>query len=178
MEICGAAGLENLSIIAQLCLAYVESSGRTYRPRPASSSSDSRTCPPIRCPRSYSLRLSTSRSWFTNRALSDVLDGNRSLHRALDAKRGDVCRLSIGSRLPLTVHPWDVFSWQLFRKRNLPLISTRYMQGATRKLLLTSSSWATLFAAVRSDGFAITDEELELGLRSIAVRLGHISIRW
>jgi IclR family pca regulon transcriptional regulator len=102
-----------------------------------------------------------------------VLEGNEGeivyLARST-AKRVMSVGLSVGSRLPayctsmgrvlLAALPEDQLADYLARVQ---------IEALTPKTITDKSVVGEIIRRVRSDGFAITDEELELGLRSIAV---------
>jgi IclR family transcriptional regulator, pca regulon regulatory protein len=100
-----------------------------------------------------------------------VLDGDQIVYLARSAtKRIMSVGLSVGSRLPayctsmgrvlLSALPEDEFAAFLSRSE---------LKKLTPKTVTNKAALAEIIRRVASDGYAITDEELELGLRSVAV---------
>jgi IclR family transcriptional regulator, pca regulon regulatory protein len=100
-----------------------------------------------------------------------VLDGEQIVYIARSAtKRVMSVALSVGSRLPayctsmgrvlLAALPEKEFSGYLDRVN---------LKALTPKTLTDKTLFPDVIAKVRADGYALTDEELEVGLRSIAV---------
>jgi IclR family pca regulon transcriptional regulator len=100
-----------------------------------------------------------------------VLDGDQIVYLARStAKRVMSVGLSVGSRLPAYCTSMGRVLIAALSDEQLD----RYLQRAdlkplTPKTVTDRRKLADILRQVRSDGFALADEELELGLRSIAV---------
>ena len=100
-----------------------------------------------------------------------VMDGDQIVYIARStAKRVMSVGLSVGSRLPayctsmgrILLASWPDPQLDDYLKRV-------ELKSMTPKTVIEKSKLAELIHKVREDGFALVDEELELGLRSIAV---------
>jgi IclR family pca regulon transcriptional regulator len=100
-----------------------------------------------------------------------VMDGDQIVYVAHStAKRVMSVGLSVGSRLPayctsmgrilLASRPYSQLTSYLERAE---------LKSMTAKTVVDKSKLADIIRKVQTDGFALVDEELELGLRSIAV---------
>jgi IclR family pca regulon transcriptional regulator len=100
-----------------------------------------------------------------------VMDGDQIVYVARStAKRVMSVGLSVGSRLP--AYCTSMGRILLAAKPDLQLASYLErveLKSMTAKTVIDKSTLADLIRKVRIDGFALVDEELELGLRSIAV---------
>lgn len=152
-------------------LGYAETDGRTYRLKTSvlklgfsylSSASIPAIAQPILESMSESLHESVSVS---------VLDGYEIVYVArASAKRVMSIGLSIGSRLPAYC---TSMGRCLIASMPEPAMHDYLDQveltAMTPKTITNRAHFAEVIRRVRSDGYALTDEELELGLRSIAV---------
>jgi DNA-binding IclR family transcriptional regulator len=78
--------------------------------------------------------------------------------------------LNTGSRLPAYCTSLGRVCWRICRRTSWTLIwSTRCLRPMTPNTIVNPKRLREVLAGVRRDGYAINDEELELGLRSIAV---------
>lgn len=152
-------------------LGYSELNGRTYRLKPRilklgfsylSSSSLPALAEPILQSVTEAVHESSSLS---------VLEGDEIVYVARSATRRIMSvALSVGSRLPayctsmgrvlLAAMPDEKLSAHLKRMD---------LRALTPKTVVDRAALAAIIKRARSEGFALVDEELELGLRSIAV---------
>lgn len=100
-----------------------------------------------------------------------VLDGDQIVYVARSsAKRVMSVSLSVGSRLPCYCTSMGrVLLASLPDEESLAYIERIDLKPQTPKTVTCKTELAEIIRRVRSDGFALADEELELGLRSIAV---------
>jgi IclR family pca regulon transcriptional regulator len=100
-----------------------------------------------------------------------VMDGDQIVYVARStAKRVMSVGLSVGSRLP--AYCTSMGRILLAAKPDPQLVNYLErveLKSMTAKTVIEKSKLADLIRKVRRDGFALVDEELELGLRSIAV---------
>jgi IclR family pca regulon transcriptional regulator len=100
-----------------------------------------------------------------------VMDGDQIVYVARStAKRVMSVGLSVGSRLP--AYCTSMGRILLASRPDPQLVSYLErveLKSMTAKTVIDKSKLADLIRKVRTDGFALVDEELELGLRSIAV---------
>jgi IclR family pca regulon transcriptional regulator len=86
------------------------------------------------------------------------------------AKRVMSVGLSVGSRLPAYCTSMGRVLLAALQEDDLALYLDRVVVKAlTQKTITNKQLLGEIIRRVRTDGFAVTDEELELGLRSIAV---------
>ena len=100
-----------------------------------------------------------------------VLDGDDILYVARSAaKRVMSVLLSVGSRLPAYCTSMGrVLLASLPEKDLLSYLHRAQLAPLTPKTVTAKSALAEIIRQVRSDGYSLVDEEVELGLRSIAV---------
>jgi len=100
-----------------------------------------------------------------------VLDGDEIVYIARSAaKRILSVGLSVGSRLPCYCTSMGRVLLASLSDRELAAYLKRVeLKALTSKTITNKSALAEIVHRVRSEGFALVDEELELGLRSIAV---------
>lgn len=100
-----------------------------------------------------------------------VLDGDQIVYLARSAtKRVMSVGLSVGSRLPAYCTSMGRILLAALPDAELEVFLNRVeLKPLTPKTVTNKTVWAEIIRRIRSDGFALTDEELELGLRSIAV---------
>jgi IclR family transcriptional regulator, pca regulon regulatory protein len=100
-----------------------------------------------------------------------VLDGDQIVYVARSAaKRVMSVGLSVGSRLPCYCTSMGrVLLASLPDETSLAYIERIQIKALTPRTVTCKTELAEIIRRVRSDGFALADEELELGLRSIAV---------
>jgi IclR family pca regulon transcriptional regulator len=100
-----------------------------------------------------------------------VLDGEEIVYLARStAKRVMSVGLSVGSRLPAYCTSMGRVLLAALPEAALADHLTRVdIKALTPKTIIDKSLLGDIIRRVRSDGFALTDEELELGLRSVAV---------
>lgn len=100
-----------------------------------------------------------------------VLDGDQIVYIARSsAKRVMSVGLSVGSRLPCYCTSMGrILLASLPEKEMLGYLERAELKGLTPKTITDGSVLAEIVRRVKYDGFALADEELELGLRSIAV---------
>jgi IclR family pca regulon transcriptional regulator len=100
-----------------------------------------------------------------------VMDGDQIVYVARStAKRVMSVGLSVGSRLP--AYCTSMGRILLAAKPDPQLVNYLErveLKSMTAKTVIEKAKLADLIRKVRTDGFALVDEELELGLRSIAV---------
>jgi IclR family pca regulon transcriptional regulator len=100
-----------------------------------------------------------------------VLDDDQIVYLARStAKRVMSVGLSVGSRLPAYCTSMGrVLLAALPDEQLVERLDQMQVKALTPKTVVDKSLLADIIRRVRIDGFALTDEELELGLRSIAV---------
>jgi IclR family transcriptional regulator, pca regulon regulatory protein len=100
-----------------------------------------------------------------------VLDGEQIVYIARSAtKRVMSVALSVGSRLPAYCTSMGrVLLAALPEKEFSAYLDRVILKALTPKTLTDKTLFPDVIAKVRADGYALTDEELEVGLRSIAV---------
>jgi IclR family pca regulon transcriptional regulator len=100
-----------------------------------------------------------------------VLDGDQIVYVARStAKRVMSVGLSVGSRLPCYCTSMGrVLLASLPDEESLAYIERIDIKSLTPRTVTCKAELAEIIRRVRSDGYALADEELELGLRSIAV---------
>lgn len=100
-----------------------------------------------------------------------VLDGDQIVYLArAAAKRVMSVGLSVGSRLPAYCTSMGRVLLAALPETDLAAYLERVeIKALTPKTVTDRARVAEIVGRVRTDGFALTDEELELGLRSIAV---------
>jgi IclR family pca regulon transcriptional regulator len=100
-----------------------------------------------------------------------VLDGDQIVYVARSAaKRVMSVGLSVGSRLPCYCTSMGrVLLASLPDEASLAYIERIQTKALTPRTVTCKAELAEIIRRVRSDGYALADEELELGLRSIAV---------
>lgn len=152
-------------------LGYAETTGRIYRLKPRvlklgfsylSSTSISAIAQPVLERVTELVHESSSLS---------VLDGDQVVYVARStAKRVMSVGLSVGSRLPAYCTSLGRVLLAALPDEELTSFLDRVeMKALTPKTIVDRSLLADIIRRVRTDGFALADEELELGLRSIAV---------
>jgi len=159
------------SLITLEMLGYVESSGRTYRLKTRvlklgfsylASSSLSTLAQPTLERITELVHESSSLS---------VLDGDQIVYIGRSsAKRVMSVGLSIGSHLPAYCTSMGRVLLAALPEADLPGYLNRVeIKALTPKTITDRALLGQIIRGVRWDGFAVADEELELGLRSIAV---------
>jgi IclR family pca regulon transcriptional regulator len=100
-----------------------------------------------------------------------VLDGDQVVYLARSAtKRIMSITLSLGSQLPAFCTSLGRVTLSLLSEEELSnYLENVVLIALTPKTITDKSALADVIARARSDGYALVDEELELGLRSIAV---------
>lgn len=100
-----------------------------------------------------------------------VLDGDQIVYLARSAtKRVMSVGLSVGSRLPAYCTSMGRILLAALPEGELEaFLSGAELKPLTPKTVTDKGVLAEIIRRIRADGFALTDEELELGLRSIAV---------
>jgi len=100
-----------------------------------------------------------------------VLDGDQIVYVARStAKRVLSVGLSVGSRLPCYCTAMGrVLLAAVDDKQLTAYLNRAELKALTPKTVTDKKALAEIIRQVRSDGFALVNEELELGLRSIAV---------
>ena len=100
-----------------------------------------------------------------------ILDGDEVIYVArAAAKRLMSVSLSIGSRLPAYCTSMGrVLLGGLNQAQLKEYLGRLSVRKLTPKTVVAKSSLAAIIERARSDGYALVDEELEIGLRSIAV---------
>jgi len=100
-----------------------------------------------------------------------ILDGDEVIYVArAAAKRVMSVSLSIGSRLPAYCTSMGrVLLGGLNQAQLKEYLGRLSVRKLTPKTVVAKSSLAAIIERARSDGYALVDEELEIGLRSIAV---------
>jgi IclR family transcriptional regulator, pca regulon regulatory protein len=167
------------SLITLELLGYVESSGRTYRLKTrvlklgfsylASSSLPAMAQPTLE----RITELVHESSSLT------VLDGDQIVYIARStAKRVMSVGLSIGSRLPAYCTSMGRVLLAALAEPDLAAYLDRVeIKALTPKTITDKRLLGEIIRRVRWDGFALADEELELGLRSIAVPVKNLQNR-
>jgi IclR family pca regulon transcriptional regulator len=152
-------------------LGYVESSGRTYRLKTrvlklGFSYLSSNSLPTIVQPTLEHITELVHES-----SSLGVLDGEQIVYIGRStAKRVMSVGLSVGSRLPAYCTSLGrVLLAALPEAELTAYLQTTTVKALTPKTITDKQLLGDIIRSVRTDGFAITDEELELGLRSIAV---------
>jgi len=159
------------SLLTLELLGYVESSGRTYRLKTrvlklGFSYLSSNSLPTIVQPTLEHITELVHES-----SSLGVLDGEQIVYIGRStAKRVMSVGLSVGSRLPAYCTSLGrVLLAALPEAELVAYLQTTNVKALTPKTITDKQLLGDIIRSVRSDGFAITDEELELGLRSIAV---------
>lgn len=159
------------SLITLELLNYVESAGRTYRLKTrvlklGFSYLSSNSLPAIVQPTLEHITELVHES-----SSLGVLDGEEVVYIGRStAKRVMSVGLSVGSRLPAYCTSLGrVLLAALPEIELAAYLEAVHVKALTPKTILDKQLLGEIIRSVRSDGFAITDEELELGLRSIAV---------
>jgi IclR family pca regulon transcriptional regulator len=159
------------SLLTLELLGYVESSGRTYRLKTrvlklGFSYLSSNSLPTIVQPTLEHITELVHES-----SSLGVLDGEQIVYIGRStAKRVMSVGLSVGSRLPAYCTSLGrVLLAALPEEELTAYLQTTTVKALTPKTITDRQLLGDIIRSVRSDGFAITDEELELGLRSIAV---------
>jgi IclR family pca regulon transcriptional regulator len=152
-------------------LGYAECSGRVYRLktrvlRLGFSYLSSTSLPAIAQP----ILEQVTEAVHESSSLS-VLDGDEIVYLARAAtKRVMSVGLSVGSRLPAYCTSMGRVLLAALPDAQLAEYLDRVdLKALTPKTITDKTLVADIIGRVRADGFALTDEELELGLRSIAV---------
>ena len=152
-------------------LGYVESTGRTYRLKTrvlklGFSYLSSNSLPAIVQPTLERITEIVHES-----SSLSVLDDDQIVYIGRStAKRVMSVGLSVGSRLPAYCTSMGRVLLAALAEDDLALYLNRVdVKGLTPKTITDKQLLGGIIRSVRTDGFAITDEELELGLRSIAV---------
>ncbi|MGE5145272.1 MAG: IclR family transcriptional regulator C-terminal domain-containing protein [Candidatus Eiseniibacteriota bacterium] len=152
-------------------LGYLEFDGKFYRPQPrlhllSSSYSMSRPLPLLAQP-----LLAQARTTLNESVSLAVLDDNYVLFIArADAERLVSMRVSLGTRIPayatavgrVLLGSWREEKLQAYLREIKPVANTR-------KSLIGKKQFLDAVRKARELGYAILDEELEIGLRAIAV---------
>jgi IclR family pca regulon transcriptional regulator len=159
------------SLITLELLGYVESSGRSYRLKTrvlklGFSYLSSNSLPTIVQPTLEHITELVHES-----SSLGVLDGEQIVYIGRStAKRVMSVGLSVGSRLPAYCTSLGrVLLAALPEAELAAYLQTTNVRALTPKTITDKQLLGDIIRSVRSDGFALTDEELELGLRSIAV---------
>jgi IclR family pca regulon transcriptional regulator len=159
------------SLITLELLGYVESSGRTYRLKTrvltlGFSYLSSNSLPAIVQPTLEHITELVHES-----SSLGVLDGDQVVYIGRStAKRVMSVGLSVGSRLPAYCTSLGRVLLAALPETELSAyLQATHVKALTPKTITDKQLLGDIIRSVRSDGFAITDEELELGLRSIAV---------
>ena len=159
------------SLITLELLGYVESSGRIYRLKTrvltlGFSYLSSNSLPTIVQPTLEHITELVHES-----SSLGVLDGEQVVYIGRStAKRVMSIGLSVGSRLPAYCTSLGrVLLAALPEGELAAYLQATHVKALTPKTITDKQLLGDIIRSVRSDGFAITDEELELGLRSIAV---------
>jgi IclR family pca regulon transcriptional regulator len=152
-------------------LGYVESTGRTYRLKTrvlklGFSYLSSNSLPAIVQPTLERITEIVHES-----SSLSVLDDEQIVYIGRStAKRVMSVGLSVGSRLPAYCTSMGRVLLAALQEDDLALYLDRVVVKAlTQKTITDKQLLGEIIRRVRTDGFAVTDEELELGLRSIAV---------
>lgn len=152
-------------------LGYLEFDGKFYRPQPrlhllSSSYSMSRPLPQLAQP-----LLASARKKLNESVSLAVLDDDFVLFIArADAERLVSTRVSLGTRIPayatavgrVLLGSWSDEKLQAYLRETKPVASTR-------KSLIRKRQFLDAVRKAQELGYAILDEELEIGLRAIAV---------
>ena len=158
-------------------LDYVEAKGRTYRLKTPvlrlgfsylSSASLPSIAQPVLESLTEILHESTSLS---------VLEGDEVVYLARSAtKRVMSIGLSVGSRLPSYCTSMGRVMLAALSPEELSTYLDRIvLKALTPKTITDKALLMDVIGQVRSDGYALVDEELELGLRSIAVPVSDVN---
>ena len=159
------------SLITLEMLGYVESAGRTYRLKTrilklGFSYLASNSLPAMAQP-----TLERITELVHESSSLSVLEGNEIVYIGRStAKRVMSVGLSVGSRLPAYCTSMGRVLLASLPEPELASYMDRIeVKPLTPKTILDKAVLGGIIRQVRLDGFAVTDEELELGLRSIAV---------
>jgi IclR family pca regulon transcriptional regulator len=159
------------SLITLELLGYVESSGRNYRLKTrvlklGFSYLSSNSLPAIAQP-----TLERITEFVHESSSLSVLDGEQIVYIGRStAKRVMAVGLSVGSRLPAYCTSMGrVLLAALPETELAAYLKNLNLKPLTVKTITNRDLLGEIIRRVGSDGFALTDEELELGLRSIAV---------
>jgi IclR family pca regulon transcriptional regulator len=154
-------------------LGYAESTGRVYRLKPrvlklGFSYLSSASLPGIAQP----ILEQITEQVHESSSLS-VMDSDQIVYVARSsAKRVMSVALSVGSRLPCYCTSMGrVLLAALPEHESRAYLERVELKALTPKTVTDRSSLMEIVARVREEGFALADEELELGLRSLAVPL-------
>lgn len=174
-EIARSTGLSRAAVRRLLMtlqtLGYAESNGRVYRLKTrvlklGFSYLSSASLPGIAQP----VLEQVTEQVHESSSLS-VLDGDQIVYVARStAKRVMSVGLSVGSRLPCYCTSMGrVLLASLPEEQLVAYVERTDLKPLTAKTITDKSVLADIIRRVKLDGFALADEELELGLRSIAV---------
>ncbi|HSM86158.1 MAG TPA: IclR family transcriptional regulator C-terminal domain-containing protein [Candidatus Limnocylindrales bacterium] len=174
-EIARSTGLSRAAVRRLLMtlqtLGYAESNGRVYRLKTrvlklGFSYLSSASLPGIAQP----VLEQVTEQVHESSSLS-VLDGDQIVYVARStAKRVMSVGLSVGSRLPCYCTSMGrVLLASLHEEQLVAYVERTELKPLTAKTITDKSVLADIIRRVKLDGFALADEELELGLRSIAV---------
>ena len=174
-EIARSTGLSRAAVRRLLMtlqtLGYAESNGRVYRLKTrvlklGFSYLSSASLPGIAQP----VLEQVTEQVHESSSLS-VLDGDQIVYVARStAKRVMSVGLSVGSRLPCYCTSMGrVLLASLPEEQLVAYVERTELKPLTAKTITDKSVLADIIRRVKLDGFALADEELELGLRSIAV---------
>src|SRR5258708_4388916 len=159
------------SLITLELLGYVESSGRIYRLKTrvltlGFSYLSSNSLPAIVQP-----TLEHITELVRESSSLGILDGEQVVYIGRStAKRVMSVGLSVGSRLPAYCTSLGRVLLAALPEAELAAnLQATHVKALTPKTITDKQLLGDIIRSVRSDGFALTDEELELGLRSIAV---------
>jgi IclR family pca regulon transcriptional regulator len=159
------------SLITLEMLGYVESNGRNYRLKTrvlklGFSYLSSNSLPAIAQPALERITEIVHES-----SSLSVLDGQQIVYIGRStAKRVMAVGLSVGSRLPAYCTSMGrVLLAALPEAELASYLKTLDLKPLTTKTITNRDLLGEIIRRVGNDGFALTDEELELGLRSIAV---------
>jgi IclR family transcriptional regulator, pca regulon regulatory protein len=158
-------------LLTMTALGYLEFDGKFYRPQPrlhllSSSYSLSRPLPQLAQP-----LLAQARTKLNESVSLGVLDEDYVLFIArADAERLVSTRVSLGTRIPayatavgrVLMASWNDEKLQAYLRETKPVASTR-------KSLIRKKQVLDAVRKAQALGYAILDEELEIGLRAIAV---------
>lgn len=152
-------------------LGYVEYDGKFFRPQPrilslSSAYSECRTLPQIAQP-----ILAAARDALAETVSLAIIDGDTALFIArAEAARLISSGILIGVRAPAYCTATGrvlLGGWDDQKIRNY--LDRTTLAARTRRTLVKKSAILDAIRTARKQGFAVIDEELELGLRSIAV---------
>jgi IclR family transcriptional regulator, pca regulon regulatory protein len=168
----GATRASARRCLLTLCkLGYLEHDGKFFRPQPRILSlslaySEGRTLPQVAQP-----ILAAARDALAESVSLAILNGDSSLFVArAEAERLVSSGVSIGARLPLYCSATGRILLGNWDERNITTYLERTtLVARTRRTLVKKAAILDAVRTATTLGFAISDEELELGLRSIAV---------